>query len=469
MGRNNQARRQQKKRQKQKEQKKSSGTSPKSSIPRDEFIGLCDLVTISLLRGEPPPPSILEDWSSAPVTAAARPLRSLLIGFVHFLFHQEGAKGDFSQLTPHRQMMKQTDLAWLYSLLYAYCLISNQTLVEDGGDTLSTILEDKQVPCDVDYVGDATEALCAPLYLLLWVLGQHVGTSIQRRQWLQIWLEGTPFQHLIPTLQKFLGLKHPKPEQKTVQALESALKNVELHEQNEWLAGITGLMSVFFRQRVSVAQRQSIIWQQQCPQLSQLGGLADTPSAPNWSQLDFSEADYSTLNRLNRLVDASSMPYTEKVSLEALKCRILGDYVHDERVKDDGLSKEPFEHQLEQLIHLLSVGVPTEFDDFAQQCLDLTCEWLAQEVGARRLPLPTRARMRRIVRLRPEDYRVALMSFLASSYQKAPANHSNDHHFQQVHFPLFFRALDEFVEKSNAKKNTLLNYFFWPLTGEAKK
>ena len=465
MGRNNQARRQQKKRQKQKKQKQkqSSGTRLSSFIPRDEFLGLCDLVTVSLLNGEPPPPKVLESFCTASFTAAAIPLRTLLVGFIDFLFNEEGAKGDFSQLTPHRQMMAQTDLAWLYSLLYAYCLISDQHFVEDGGDTLSMMLENQQFPCDLDYAGDATEALCAPLYLLLYVLGHPSSSS---SIWLHAWLKNTSFHRLIPELRKFLGLKRPKPEQKTVQALESALESVELNQQNESLAGISGLLTVFFSQRVTATPKQLITWQQQCPQLSRLGGLVDTPRAPSWSQLDFTETNYSTLNRLNRLVDVSSMPYTEKVSLEALKCRILGAYVCDESVKDDGLSKEAFEHQLEQLIHLLSTGVPTEFAGFAQQCADLSCEWLATEVGARRLPPPARARMRRLIRLRPDDYRVALISFLAADNQKASANPSDN---QQVHFPLFFRALDEYSEKSNAKKTALLNGFFWPLTGEAKK
>lgn len=466
MGRNNQARRQQKKRQKQKKQaqKQSGGRALKSSIPHDEFMALCDLATISLSNGEPPPPNILEDWSTGSVSAAARPLRSLLIGFIHFLFHHERAKGDLTQLIPHRQMMKQSHLAWLYSLLYAYCLISDQALVKGGADALSTIAAGKPVPCDIEYAGNTTEVLCAPLYLLLWVLGRPVGINTNGSQWLQIWLQDTPAMVLRPTLQKFLGLKHPKPEQKTVQALESALQNIDLHEQSEWLEGIAGLLSVFFKQRLTSSQRQSVNWQQQCPRLSRLGGLVDTPIAPAWSELTFSQASSTTLNRLNRLVDTTSMPYTERVSLEALKCRILSHYVHRE-----GLGQETFERQLEQLIHLVSVEVPPGFEAFAEQCLGISCEWLAQEVGADRLPPPTRARMRPVVRLRPDDYRVALMNFMAAGGHKATANHARDSHFQHVHFPLFFQALNENVKQSRANKNALLKRFFWPLTGEAKK
>ena len=459
MGRNNRARRQQKQRRKQAVKKKTARTSQKPIISPDALIALCDPVIISLENGEPPPPSIMGHWTTYPIPAVARPFRSLLIGFINFLYHDDTAKGNLDRLLPHRHGMKQADLAWLYSLLYSYCLISEKALVEGDIDALVKAMGDGAIPCDVKMSGnDSIKVLCAPFYLLFWIMGRPVDHRASPGACLRDWLDGSPLYGLLPQLQKFLALKRPRPEQKTVKDLEAALVNIELRGHNEWLDGLHRLLSVFLQQRLGLAQRQSEGWQF-CPQVSRLGGLVDTPMAPSWSLLTFSEANTVTLNRLNRLVDTASIPYPERLSLEALKLRILSRYVSIDAVGD-----EDFERQFEHVIHLTTTRVPTQYSDFAERCMEITCEWLAQEVGYGRLPPLATARMRRLSRQRPEDYRVALLTFLASGGRESVTKNTGKVNFQHIHFPLFFRALDDgFVG------NTVLDRFFWPLTGEAKK
>jgi len=460
MGRNNRARRQQKQRQKQSKQKKSSSTSQKIAISRDELITLCDPLITSMTIGDPPPPSIMGEWATYPISAAAQPLRSLLIGFINYLFHDDAATGDLSQLLPHRRGMKQAGLAWLYPILHVYCLISNQALVEGDVDALAIVEE--PIPFDIKLPSNnAIERLRTPFYLLLWVLGRPVESDSNLHIWLHNWLYGSPLGSLLLPLKKFLKLKHPKPEQKTVKALETALTNITLHEQDGWTDGLRQLLTLFLQRHLSAAKRQSLDWQQY-PQLSFLGGLVDTPTAPTWSRLTFSDTNNATLNRLNR-VDTTSMPYTERLSLEAFRCRILSRYANCE------VGERDFECQLEQAIHLMSVGVPPEHSAFAEHCLAITCEWLAQEVGGGRLSPPTTARLRRLSRLRPDDYRVALLTYLARGRRNSTAKNTDDVVFQHIHFPLFFRALNQACKANDLEDNTILNRFFWPLTGEAKK
>jgi hypothetical protein len=459
MGRNNRVRRRQKQRRKRSNKNKPARSSQKVLISGDNLIALCHPVTISLAKGEPPPPSIMADWSTYAIPASARPLRSLLIGFINFVFHGDTAKGDLDRLLPHRYGMKQADLAWLYPLLYAYCLISEQAFVEGDIDSLAKAVNDGAIPCDVKMSGnEPIRVLCAPFYLLFWVMGRPVDQRVSPGVWLRDWLGGSPLRGLLPQLQKFLALKRPRPEQKTVKNLEAALTNIELGAHDEWLDGLHRLLRVFLQQRLSAAQRQSEGWHQ-CPQVSRLGGLIDTPLVPSWSQLTFSDANTVTLNRLNRLVDTASIPYTERLSLEALKCRILSRYVIASE-----LGEEDFERQLEHVIHLLTARVPAQYGDFAEHCMEITCEWLAQEVGYGRLPPLAPARMRRLSRQRPADYRVALLTFLASGGRKSTAGNTHELNFQHIHFPLFFRALDD-----GFGGKTVLEHFFWPLTGEAKK
>lgn len=459
MGRNNRARRRQKQQRKRSNKNKPVRSSQKAVISPDNLIALCHPVTISLANGEPPPPSIMDDWGTYTIPATAKPLRSLLVGFINFLFHGDTAKGDLDRLLPHRYGMKRADLAWLYPLLYAYCLISEQAFVEGNIDALAKTVHDGAIPCDVEMSGnESIRVLCAPFYLLFWVMGRPVDQRVSPGVWLRDWLGGSPLRGLLPQLQKFLALKRPRPEQKTVKNFEAALANIELGGHDEWFDGLHRLLSIFLQQRLGVAQRQSEDWQQ-CPQVSRLGGLVDTPVVPNWSQLTFSDANTGTLNRLNRLVDTASIPYTEKLSLEALKCRILSRYVTASE-----LGEADFERQFEHVINLMTARVPAQHRDFAEHCMEITCEWLAQEVGYGRLPPLAPARMRRLTRQRPEDYRVALLTFLASGGRISTAKNTHQVNFQHIHFPLFFRALDD-----GFGGETVLDRFFWPLTGEAKK
>ena len=468
MGRNNRTRRQQKQRQKQRKQKSAATTKRYELVQLDELAALCYPITASLADGEPPPPSIMADWASSPISSAVEPLRTVLIGFIDYVFHEHTANGELACLTPYRRTMKRTDLAWLYPLLFTYCLISDNALVEGDVEALANYLHHESLPCDIEAdCRQQIEALCAPFYLVLWLMGRPVPRRLAPgglRSWLRNWLGDSPLRSLIPQLEKFLGLKHPKPRQKTVKALEVALSRIagdqlDGDRDDEWQDGLGRLLALFLQQRLSVDQRQAEAWSD-CPHLSTLAGLLETQTAAHWSPVRFENTNTATLNRLNSQVSTDAMPYVERLPLEAFKCRLLGRYADQQR----GVGREDFERQLGRLLNLLSTGVPPGAVAFAERCLETTCEWLADEVGHGRLPPPTAERLRRLYRRRPDDYRVAALIYLATRGREPRFESETEISFHHIHFPLFFQALTEQV-----KVKDLLEVFYWPLTGEAKK
>lgn len=458
MGRNNRDRRKQKKAKKNKIASTATAKARSRHIPQHELEKICRPAIVSLNRNEPPPPSVMESWASHPVCTAAKPLRSLLVGFIDFLFHGDIAKGDLASLKLYQQPLKKTELASLYPILHAYCLISSSALSDGDVDPLIAAVTSNGLPFDERTKKASMVFLYAPFYLLLWVMGRLPESSRNVIVWLNNWLKGPIANALYLPLKKFLALKNPKPEQKTVQQLETVLENLALDEDEEWFEGLHLLLTLFLQQRLSQKQRQSKSWQQ-CPQLSRLAGLVDRPVSSNWSQLKMSEASTATLNRLDRLTDTTSMPYREKLSLEALRCRLLSQYANAGEI-----GEEDFFRQFESMIHLMSVRVPEEHREFTERCLEVACEWVAQEVGYGRVPPVPAARLRGLLRLRPNDYRVVLMNVLAHKGRTVDLKSIEKMDFQHVHFPLFFRALSQDLEN-----DAILDRFYWPLTGEAKK
>jgi len=237
-----------------------------------------------------------------------------------------------------------------------------------------------------------------------------------------------------------------------------ALNRVDWDNVGEWRDGLGRLLCLFLQQRLSVRQRNADGWND-FPKLSALAGLTETQATPNWSLIRFEKNTTATLNLLNRQIDVESMPYWERLQLEALKCRLLSRCL-----AQSDCGREDFEHQLGQLLNLLSSGVPPKQAQLAEHSLEATCEWLANEVGSGYLPPPNIEQLRRIDRQRPDDYRVAVVVYLASQGREPVSKKAVDITLVHVHFGIFLQGLKS---RHNLKK--FLNMFYWPLTSEVKK
>jgi hypothetical protein len=477
MGRSNRARQQQKQQQqqrrKQRKRKKQKGAGGAGSAKRknlaglDEMLSLSRPVLIALANGEPPPPGIMADWARSPATPAGEKLRVLLVGFIDYLFHGEQAMGQLGSLVPYRRNMLRTELASLYPLLFCYCLISENALAQgDLHKLVDTLQGDTlQQGLGADYP-EQVEELFAPFYLFLWAMGLSVPDQPDSnlRFWLQDWLRPSPLYGLITQLAKFLKLKAPKPQQKAVKELELALNRVgwdnvdEWDKGDEWRDGLGRLLCLFLQQRLTARQRNADAWND-LPTLSVLAGLTETQATPNWSVIRFEKNTTTTLNLLNRKIDAESMPYGERLQLEALKCRLLSHCV-----AQSDFGREDFERQLGLLLDLLSSGVPPAQVQLAEHCLEASCEWLANEVGSGYLPPPNIERLGRIYRQRPDDYRVAVLVYLASQGREPVSQKTVDITLVHVHFAVFLQGL-----KCRHNPQTFLDMFYWPLTSEVKK
>ncbi|HDY83339.1 MAG TPA: hypothetical protein ENH48_10365, partial [Halieaceae bacterium] len=467
MGRSNRARQQQQQRRKQRKRKKQKGAGGADSAKRknlagiDEMLSLSHPVVIALANGEPPPPGIMADWARSPATPAGEKLRVLLVGFIDYLFHGEQARGRLGSLIPYRRNMLRTELASLYPLLFCYCLISEDALAQGDLQKLTDTLHGDTLQQDLgaDYQ-EQVEELFAPFYVFLWVMGLSVPNKPAENllYWLQDWLHHGPLCGLTTQLAKFLKLKGPKPQQKAVKELELALNRVDWDNVGEWRDALGRLLCLFLQQRLSVRQRNADGWND-FPKLSALAGLTETQATPSWSLIHFEKNTTATLNLLNRQIDVESMPYWERLQLEALKCRLLSRCL-----AQSDCGREDFEHQLGQLLNLLSSGVPPKQAQLAEHSLEATCEWLANEVGSGYLPPPKIERLGRIYRQRPDDYRVAVVVYLASQGREPVSKKAVDITLVHVHFGIFLQGLKS---RHNLKK--FLNMFYWPLTSEVKK
>lgn len=463
MGKNNRARRQQKQRKKQAKQSDSIRSRKRSILSQQELLDLCHPLQASFAHCEPPPPSVMKDWSTFPYSSAAQPLRTLLIGFVDFLFHHAPATGNVAQLAPYQRDMRAADLDWLATLLYVYGVISERTLVEGDVDVLQDAIARTPLPANPMEHDDPNMVLYAPLYLSLWATGSQQQFKHCLGDWLHIWLVDSPFEGLTTPIKKLLSLKAPKPEQKTVQALDAALAKMEFRPENVWFEGVQRLLTLFLACRLTPLKREPESWQKKCPHLARWAGIVDTPASAAWSRVQIGDADTATLNRLNYTVRGDDMPYQEQVMLETFRCRVLSRYANSGEV-----GVEDFERQLEQLIHLLTRAAPKEEGLFAQQCLNLVCEWLAEQVGVGRVQPPSLARIRGLQRDRPDDYRVLLLTFLARS-KNSPSKVSHGSDLEYIHHPLFFRAIKLLNSRRTTHGNFLVDGFYWSLTVEARK
>lgn len=425
------------------------------------MLSLSQPVVVALANGEPPPPGIMADWARSPATPAGDKLRVLLVGFIDYLFHGEKARGQLDSLIRYRRNMLGTELASLYPLLFCYCLVSEDALAQGNLHTLVDTLRSDTLPQDLgaDYP-EQVEELFAPFYLFLWVMGLSVPNQPGGNllSWIQDWLHHSPLYGLTTQLAKFLKLKNPKPQQKAVKELELALSRVDWGNVDEWRDGLGRLLCLFLQQRLSVRQRNADAWND-FPKLSALAGLTETQATPNWSLIRFEKHTTTTLNLLNRQIDAGSMPYGERLQLEALKCRLLSRCLDQ---SDCG--REDFERQLGQLLDLLSSGVPPKQEQLAEHSLEASCEWLANEVGSGYLPPPNVERLRRIYRQRPDDYRVAVLVYLASQGREPVNKKTVDITLAHVHFAIFLQGL-----KSRYNLKKFLNMFYWPLSSEVIK
>jgi hypothetical protein len=467
MGRSNRARQQQQQRRKQRKRKKQKGAGGAGSAKRknlagvDEMLSLSQPVVVALANAEPPPPGIMADWARIPVTPAGEKLRALLVGFIDYLFHGEQARGQLGSLIPYRRNMLRTELASLYPLLFCYCLTSEDALAQGDVHKLVDTLHGDTLQQDLgaDYQ-EQVEELFAPFYLFLWAMGLPVPNQPGGNPlfWLQDWLRPGPLYGLITQLAKFLKLKAPKPQQKAVKELEVALNRVDWDGADEWQEGVGRLLRLFFQQRLTARQRNAAAWND-FPTLSVVAGLIETPAMPTWSLIRFGKNTTTTLNLLNRQIDAGSMPYGERLQLEALKCRLLSRCV-----AQSDCGREDFERQLGQLLDLLSSGVPPAHVHLAEHCLEASCEWLANEVGSGYLPPPNIERLRRIYRQRPEDYRVAVLVYLTTQGREPVGKKTVDITFVHIRFGIFFQGLGHQHDPKD-----FLNIFYWPLTNEVKK
>ncbi len=459
MGRNNRARRQQKQR---KKQRQNTVQKPSNSALRIAEVKQIGEPLITALRcGEPPPPSMMQLWSTLPISNANEGLRQLLIGFVDYLFHKGNATGLLECLTSFKTTIQKTDLHPVYPLLYSYCLISEKSLADGNSDKLVEQLNSASLGHQMGAKDqDKTDMLCAPFYLFFWATevatANHVRGNV--KLWLQDCLYQSPLHRLITPLEKFLKLKAPKPQQKTVITLESVLSQINWDHDQQWREGLGYLLHLFLQQRLTLRQRSKERWTD-FPHLSALAGLVETQVAQPWSHIAFESTDTATLNMLDRLVDNESMHYEDRVRLEALKCRILVRYAFPNTI-----TLKDFERQLTVLVNLLSTGIPPAQTDFASHCLDATCEWLADRVSHEQLPDLKVEPLQRIYRQRPHDYRVAVLIYWVTHGRTCVNQNDTVSTYQHIHFDLFF-----FVFNMTTQPKKFLKNFYWSLAAEVKK
>ncbi|MBN4055256.1 hypothetical protein JYU12_00770 [bacterium AH-315-K03] len=457
MGRNNRARRQQKQRGKQKKTRQSKTQGLR--IDPSEVMALTQPVVTSVTYANPPPPSIMKHWATTHTSPEGALLRTQLLSFVDFVFHQQAANGDAAQLRPFKQVFKQLELEWLYTLLYGYCLISDKSLSDSNHDTLLNALNSDTLARDsgVDSLYELEEPW-APLYAWLSILNETPQSGAQRTQkyWLDQWLKHSPLHALVPSLGKFLKLKKPKATLKSVMALEKTLSYTGATRDGVWQQAMSQLVGGFLRHRLDEKQLNANAWQS-TPQLASLAGLTtEAPTTEHWTDCRIAETNNATLNQLERQIDTRTMTYEQRLQLEALKCRLLSEFTHQNDIDND-----EFEHQLEQLLNMLCTGVPPEHTQIANACLDSTCDWLAEKVSSAYIQVPNTATLRRLNRKRPNDFRVAVLVYLANE-QHPPKVLNTD--FQHKHFELFFFALKHLGDPAQ-----FIQYFYSPLSSETKK
>ena len=453
MGRQNKARRKQKRKQKQ------SSPSVRSKKPStlDEVMILCEPVSFSLMDWEFPPSSIMKSFDQLSLSPAGNKLRVLLTGFLNYLFHDHDATGDIKTLKAFRQDMRRGRMGWFYAVLFIYCLISEQSSAEENLEASPQHLDTKQLEKEFGFrSAPAIEAFLAPYYLYFWLIGRPLAPQVNLRKWLRHWLLQSPLHHLIGPLEKLLRLKQPNIRHKAVQKLEQALGQVDLDSDRQWRDALSRLLTLFLHQRLSTRQQNSEAWGS-FPKLRALAGFVETAGASGWSQLTIAKTDSTSMSKLNHWIDSNTMDYPERLQLEALKCRILSllSLSDDIHVRD-------FQLHFGRLINLLCTGVPPEGKQTAERCLDITCQWLADQAGKGRPPPFNIDQLLKIHRRRKDDYRVAILIFVARNGRSDKG--TNSPAFTHIHAGLFIRGLTILSETKH-----FLDVFYWPLSSEIRK
>ncbi len=440
MGKNNRSRRQKKQ---GKKQRKSSSSKRLSSYPLDDVGGLCNIVNISLSFGELPPPDVMKDFQSWRESPEVRDLQQLLAGFLDYLFLHEPPGGTADVLNTYQALIKEAGFSSLYSLLELYCLLADPALEQNDATPL------------IDYTAKRPRSeLSLPLHIVLHVLGLK-SSSRTLASLLGRGLGGNAeTRELIKPLNKFLQLKRPLPKQKTVITLEQTLARIKWQQHSLWRDAIKHIILLFIQDKPGL-QLEPEHWAQ-LPALGVLLGFIDNNKIKTPS-ITLKGADIGLLQRIDKQTEKATLNYQERLQYELVKCRIYSRYK-----KAD---PETLGCQLEHLFTLCCTGVPSRELAVAKSCLDSFVQWLCRGIQTHCLPLVSAQALRMPCKQNPQDYRLALLNFLAPNRRASQVkNEFTTQAFQHVDAGFFFYALNN---SGNSEK--LLAQLYWPLTGENKK
>ena len=458
MGRQNRTRRK-KKQQKKRKQSGGSRSQNKAFNRFQEAEALCGPVAAAIEFWELPPPSLVKDLTQLPLSPEGEKLKTLLFGFMNYLFQEHPATGDKKTLKVFKQEIQQTEVDWLYPVLFIYCLISSEDLTSDNLDRWKENLYIEQLEEEF-LLSDALaiEIFLAPMYLFFWLMGRPLANQPTIERCVKNWLSPSPLHRLVSPLTEFLKLKQPKVEQKTVKNLEKSLEQVDFHSHDQWRNALSRTLTLFLHNRLNARQWNPDTWKD-LPQLSALIGLTEVKHTTGWSQISISKADNTTLNKLTYSITMDTMGYIERLQLEALKCRILASQLSFNQA--DLLD---FEVQLKQLINLLCTGIPPDQKQVAEHCLDATCQWLADEMGRGKISSLDFDLLRKMYRRRKDDYRLMIMIYLSTNNGANFIRQQDRPGFQNIHDGIFFRGL-----QNAPQTNDFLETFYWPLSSELRK
>lgn len=433
MGKNNRQRRQEKQR-KKKAQKRQHSPGPGARLLRQDVAMLCGVVEDSLDAGEAPPPEVMKRFHSWAEDPQLGRLQQLLAGFLEYLFAGAQPTGNPATLAGYRQAMENAGYDWLYGLLHPWCLLSHPALQQGDMRPLADFAASQPL-------SPASLAFDIVLHLR----GGDTDTDLKRL--LTTYLRDTEAASLARPLHKFLCLKQPRPQLKTVTELEGLLAQVEWHPDSPWRDGIKAMIGLYIEDKPGM-QMTPEQWSR-LPALAQLQGKRNDGGDP---RVPLTGPGASRLLNLEKFTDKTALNYRQRLQYELLRCRFLGEYA-------DGSGRGAFEKQLDALFTLCCSGVPAGEASMARQCVDNLTEWLCRETQARRLPLPSARILRLPCRHNPQDYRLALLNFLGRGGATDPGSP-----YRHVHAGLFCFALQQVKDPDK-----LLAHFYWPLTGEHKK
>jgi len=445
MGKNNRSHRQQKQRKKQQKQKqKTSPSKHISSYSLDDVEALCNIASTSLKFGELPPPDVMKDFHGWREDPQVGKLQQLLAGLLDYLFLHEPPIGTTEALSTYQASIKKAGFTDLYSLLELYCLLTHPALEQNDVTPL------------IDYtVKQPHSALSSPLHIALFVLGVK-NSDRTLSGLLEDCLGNSEARELIKPLSKFLQLKRPLPKQKTVIKLEQTLARIKWQQHSSWPDAIKHIIQLFIQDKPGL-QLDPEQWAQ-LPALGALLGFIDN-SKTKTASIALKDAGTELLQRIDKHTEKATLNYQARLQYELIKCRIYSNYITADPAQATALGR-----QLEPLFTLCCTGVPTKELAAAKDCLDNLVQWLCRGIQMHSLPLVSAQTLRIPCKQNPQDYRLALLNFLAPKGRVSGVKNEPAQSFHHVDTGLFFYALNNIT---NVEK--LLAQFYWPLTGENKK